>query len=76
MASSDRLVEVNISGFSDDLREWITNNIDSLIGKIATVLYNERITSKGRGSVDSLFLPRFVEFRNDKSIANSSKEIK
>lgn len=76
MASSDRLVEVNISGFSDELREWITKNIDSLIGKIAVVLYNERITSKSRDSVDSLFLPRFVEFRSDKTVANSSKEIK
>lgn len=78
MASSDRLVEVNISGFPDDLRKWITDNIDALIGKIATVLYNERITSKdkNRANVDSLFLPRFVEFRNDKTVANFSKEIK
>lgn len=78
MASSDRLVEVNISGFSDELRKWITNNIDALIGKIATVLYNERITSKEkvRASVDSLFLPRFMEFRNDKTVADNSAEIK
>ena len=77
-ATSDRLVEVSISGFSDELRQWITDNIDSLIGKIVTVLYNERISSKdkNRAGVDSLFLPRFVEFRNDKSVANSSKEIK
>ena len=75
MASSDRLVEVNISGFPDDLRKEITENINSLIGTIGTVLYNERISSKGR-TADSLFLPRFVEFRSDKTVANSSKEIK
>lgn len=77
-ATSDRLVEVSISGFSDELRQWITDNIDSLIGKIVTVLYNERISSKdkNRAGVDSLFLPRFVEFRSDKTVANSSKEIK
>lgn len=76
MASSDRLVEVAISGFSDDLRAEITKNIDQLIGTIATVIYNERIKSKARTGVDSLFLPRFAEFRSDKTVANSSKEIK
>ena len=76
MASSDKLVEVNISGFSDDLRKWITENIDSLLGTIATVIYNERIKSRDRPDVDSLFLPRFAEFRTDKTVANSSKEIK
>lgn len=77
-ASSDRLVEVSISGFDVATRKWITDNIDSLIGKIITVMYNERIKSKGKGreTVDSLFLPRFVEFRNDKTVANSSAEIK
>lgn len=75
-ASSDRLVEVSISGFSDELRKWITENIIGLIGSIVTVLYNERIKSKSRTGVDSLFLPRFAEFRTDKTVANSSKEIK
>ena len=76
MASSDRLVETNISGFSDDLRQWITDNIKDLIGTIAAVTYNERIKSRDRPNVDSLFLPRFAEFRTDKTVANSSKEIK
>jgi hypothetical protein len=75
-ASSDREVVVSISGFSFELRQWITDNIDDLIGKIVTVTYNERITSKAKNSVDSLFLPRFQEFRSDKTVANSSNEIK
>jgi len=77
-ASSDRLVEVAISGFSDDLRKWITEHITELLGSIVAVLYNERITSqdKNRVGIDSLFLPRFAEFRSDKTVANSSKEIK
>jgi len=77
-ASSDRKVEVAISGFSEDLRKWITENIDDLMGKIVTVLYNERISSqdKNRAGVDSLFLPRYQEFRSDKTVANSSAEIK
>ena len=76
MASSDKLVEVAISGFSDDLRKWITDNINDLLGTIAAVIYNERIKSRDRPNVDSLFLPRFAEFRSDKTVANSSKEIK
>jgi hypothetical protein len=77
-ASSDRKIVVSISGFSDDLRAEITRDIDSWVGSIVTVLYNERITSqsKDREDVDSLFLPRFTERRYDKSVANSSKEIK
>ena len=74
--SSDGLVEASVSGFPDDLRKWITENIDSLLGTIMTVMYNERIKSKARVGVDSLFLPRFTEFRSDKTVANSSKEIK
>jgi hypothetical protein len=76
MASSDRLVEASISGFSFDLRKYITENIDRLISTIGTVIYNERISSKSRNGVDSLFLPRFSEFRYDKKVADSSKEIK
>lgn len=77
-ATSDQKVIVSISGFDIATRRWITDNINSLIGKIVTITYNERIASKekGREGVDSLFLPRFQEFRNDKSVANSSEEIK
>lgn len=75
-ASSDRLVEVAISGFSDELRAEITRDIDSWVGSIVAVMYNERIGSKARTGVDSLFLPRFLERRFDKTTPNSSKEIK
>jgi hypothetical protein len=77
-ASSDRKVVTSISGFSDDLRAEITRDIDSWMGSIVAVLYNERITSQGkdREDVDSLFLPRFAERRYDKLVANSSGEIK
>ena len=77
-ASSDRKVEANISGFSDELRLWITENLDMLMNSIIMVIYNERISSKakGREDVDSLFLPRFGELRDDKLVADSSDEIK
>jgi ATP-dependent DNA ligase len=75
--SSDRKIEVSVSGFSDLLRQEITDKIDSLIGAIGEIIYNERITSqdKNRSGVDSLFLPRFGCFRNDKFIADSTNEI-
>lgn len=77
-ASSDRGVEVNISGFPDDLRKLITETQDELMGTIVSILYNERIKSKdkNRANVDSLFLPRYAEFRSDKTVADHSKDIK
>lgn len=73
--SSDGKVEVSIgSGFSDAQREEFTR--EATIDKIVEILYNERISDKSRPDVDSLFLPRFVELREDKNVANSSKEIK
>lgn len=75
-ASSDKKVEVSISGFSFELRKEITSNITNLIGKVVTVTYNERIKSRTRTDVDSLFLPRFGCFRTDKLVADSTNEIK
>lgn len=72
-ASEDNKVIVNISGFSDEERNSITE--ENSLNKIVSVLYNERITKKN-GGADSLFLPRVVEFREDKDIADTSKDIK
>ena len=72
--SSDGKVVVNIgSGFSDEQRKNFTR--DETVGRIVEVLYNERIESRDRPDTDSLFLPRFVELREDKDVANSSAEI-
>lgn len=72
--SSDGKVEVSIGGgYTDEERRTFTR--EAMVGKVVTVLYNERISSKA-GGPDSLFLPRFVEVREDKTVANSSKEIK
>lgn len=75
-ASLDRKVIVSISGLSDELREEIWKDIDNWIGKIIAVKYNERITDKHRPEIDSLFLPRFLEERLDKDIADTSEMIK
>lgn len=71
--SSDGLVRVNVgTGYSDEQRnEFMLNKP---IDCIAEIQYNARISKKG-GGVDSLYLPRFVKIRLDKSEANSSSEI-
>ena len=72
--SSDGKIEVSVgSGFSDAQRKAFTKK--ATVGRVIEILYNERITSRDRTNVDSLFLPRFVELREDKDVANSSKEI-
>ena len=73
LESSDGLVKVGLgTGFSDDDRNRITRNS---IGRIVAVKYNARITDK-KSNVDSLFLPVFIEFRDDKDVADASKDIK
>jgi len=72
--SSDGKIQVNVTGLSDDLRNELFN-IDSYIGKVVAIKYNERISSDKK-DVDSLYLPRIEEIREDKTEANSSDEIK
>lgn len=72
-SSEDGKVVVNISGFSDEERDTITK--ENSIDRIVSVMYNERITKKN-SNIDSLFLPRIVEFRADKDVADNSEDIK
>ena len=62
------------SGFNDDHRTNLWSVRDSLIGKIVAVKYNMRIQNK-QGE-ESLFLPIFVEVRDDKDVADSLDAIK
>lgn len=72
--SSDGKLQVGVgSGFTDaDRIEFYKN---PPIGKIITVRYNAIIKDSKTGIL-SLFLPRFVEVREDKDIADSSENIK
>lgn len=76
MVSSDGLVEVSVSGISDANRELWKNDPSLVVGKVHTVLYNELIKSKAENSKYSLFLPRHVEVRFDKTEADSLEKIK
>jgi ATP-dependent DNA ligase len=67
--SEDGVIKVDVgSGLSDEDRK----NFD-VIGKILAVVYNARI--KNKQGEESLFLPRAVEIREDKIIADLSKNI-
>ena len=71
--SADGVVKVSVgSGFNDLQRKtyWAENIVD----KIVAVKYNSRI--KNKLGDESLFLPVFVEIRDDKDVADSSKDIK
>jgi ATP-dependent DNA ligase len=56
------------SGFTDKDLEELSVDPDSYIGKVASILYNVTITDKFGNR--SLFLPRFVEIRNDKELSD------
>lgn len=74
LESADGLVKTNVgTGFTDEDRNTFT--AENSVGKIVAIKYNARITDKRTGQ-DSLFLPVFIEFRDDKDVADTSKGIK
>ena len=56
------------SGFTEEDLKTLSVNPDSLIGKITAIQYNVPITDKFGNR--SLFLPRFIEVRSDKTEAD------
>lgn len=73
LESEDGVVKVNVgTGFTDAARDAIKRDV---IGKICAVKYNARIIDQKSG-VHSLFLPVFIEIRDDKNVADASKDIK
>jgi hypothetical protein len=70
--SSDGLVEVGVgTGLNDEDR---AQPPDFYLGKIISIVYNERIVDKSTGK-HSLFLPRYIELRLDKTEADHSDRI-
>lgn len=73
LESEDGIIKVNVgTGFTDDARNQITRDV---IGKVCAVKYNARIVDQKTG-VQSLFLPVFIEIRDDKTVADLSKDVK
>ncbi len=71
MQTRDGLLRTDVSGISDDMRLHIHLNRDKLLGTIATVRGNDVTKSEPA----SLYLPRIVELREDKSVADSLQEV-
>lgn len=74
--SSDGQLEVAVSGFKDDHRKEIFEDIDNIVGTVMSVDSNMLMEPSRDGKKWSLFLPRFAEFRRDKSSADSLEKIK
>lgn len=71
--SFDGVIKVNVgSGFNDLQRKTLIT--EKLLDKVVSIKYNSRI--KNKLGDESLFLPIFIEIRDDKDIADSSKDIK
>jgi DNA ligase-1 len=73
--SSDSLLEVNVSGFTDDARLEIFADWDNIKGKIMAVCGNSLMKPSGNKTTWSIFLPRHVEIRDDKTEADSLQQI-
>ncbi len=66
-------IKVNVgTGFTDHHRDTIGRDV---VGKVVTIKYNGKIVEQRTG-VWSLFLPVFVEIRNDKTKADNSKDVR
>lgn len=65
---------VDASGMSDAERLAFWNDRDNMVGMIVEVEYNGIVKRRGT-DVYSLFLPQFVQIRNDKTTANSLDEL-
>jgi ATP-dependent DNA ligase len=69
--SSDGLLEVDVNGRGDEMRE---KGADFYMGKVITIECNGIQLNEDKKH--SLFLPIFIEVRDDKDTANSLEEIK
>ena len=73
LKSDDNLIFVSVSGFKDHERlyDW-----DERVGKIATLEYDGIITDKNKPGVYSLYLPRNLEMRPDRSDTDTLKSLR
>jgi DNA ligase-1 len=69
------LLEVNASGIPDDLRVAIHNDRAGWMDAIVTIRSNGIMYSTKAGKKHSLFLPRFIERRDDKTVADTLAQI-
>jgi len=77
--SEDGLLKSKTSGFTEDRKHEIWNNQEKYLGKIVEVRANDITLSddniKDGIEIWSLMHPRFIEIRDDKTVANTLIEI-
>lgn len=74
--SEDGIVKCKVgSGLTDIQRKKFFLTQDEMIGKIVTVKGNDLVTNELKQDQYSIFLPRFVEVRDDKTIADTFDKI-
>jgi DNA ligase-1 len=70
-------LQVGVSGITDALRLQIHNDRPSWLSSIITVKANDiMVPDEEGGDLHSLFLPRFMEGRRDKSVADTLEQIR
>ncbi len=74
--SEDGVVKCKVgSGLTDAQRKKFFLTQDDMIGKIVTVRGNDLVTNELKQDQYSIFLPRFVEVRDDKNVADTFDKI-
>ena len=74
--SEDGVVKCKVgSGLTDAQRKKFFLTQDEMIGKIVTVRGNDLVTNELKQGQYSIFLPRFVEVREDKIVADRFEKI-
>ncbi len=74
--SSCGRLKVDVGGYTDELRQHISDNFfEQYMGKIITVKANQLLEPSKSNTLHSLFLPRFIEVRADRTEADSLERI-
>lgn len=74
--SEDGVVKCKVgSGLTDAQRKKFFLTQDEMIGKIVTIKGNDLVTNELKQDQYSIFLPRFVEIRDDKNVADTFDKI-
>lgn len=75
LATSDGLLEASAAGFKRDLETWLHENREKATGMIATIRANEVSPPCDTNPLHSLYHPRVVEIRHDKTEADSLQRV-
>jgi len=74
--TEDGLLEVGVSGIKDALRKHISENRELYLGKIMAVKGNGVMSPQpDTDGKYSMYLPRLVEFRDDKMVADTLQQV-